>query len=60
MRMPPCPQCAEEWTKRTHRRLWERLLSLAAIYPFQCQCCGHRFRVRQPGVRYVRSICLLP
>ncbi len=41
MRMPPCPQCGETWTKRTRRRLWERVLSLAALYPFQCQCCEH-------------------
>ena len=55
MRKPPCPQCGQEWTTRTRRRLWERVLSLAAIYPFRCQSCEYRFRVRQRGVRYVRS-----
>jgi len=55
VRKPPCPQCGQKWTPRTRRRLWERVLSLAAIYPFRCESCGHRFRVRQRGVRYVRS-----
>jgi len=55
MSNPPCPRCGkQEWTQRTPRRLWERLLRLAAIYPFQCAGCGHRFRVRQRRVRYVR------
>jgi len=55
MRKPLCPHCGQEWTKRVRRRLWERVLSLAAIYPFRCQSCEYRFRVRQRGVRYVRS-----
>ena len=57
MRMPPCPQCGETWTKRTRRRLWERVLSLAALYPFQCQCCEHRFRVRQSGGFCRKFVC---
>jgi hypothetical protein len=49
-----CPQCGEAETQRTRRRLWERLLAPAAVYPFRCRCCGCRFRRRQRGVRYIR------
>ena len=56
MYQPPCPRCGQKaWTRRSRRRLWERLLSFAAIYPFRCHYCLHRFRVRQRGVRYVRN-----
>jgi DNA-directed RNA polymerase subunit RPC12/RpoP len=55
MEKPLCPRCGQALTKRVRRRLWERLLTLAAIYPFRCQYCSHRFRVRQRGVRYIRS-----
>jgi hypothetical protein len=38
-----------------HREgLIERLLSKFYVYPFRCQLCGKRFRVRQPGIRYIR------
>ena len=56
MPKPVCPQCGDPETTRTRRRLWERVLTLAAVYPFQCASCGHRFRVRQRGVRYVRYL----
>jgi hypothetical protein len=32
----------------------ERLISWASIYPFRCQLCGHRFRLKQQGVHYTR------
>jgi PilZ domain len=55
MNEPQCPRCRRDFVQRVHRR-WglERVLSLLYIYPFRCQLCGHRFRVQQWGVRYVR------
>lgn len=34
--------------------LGERLVSLFYVYPFRCQLCGHRFKLRQRGVKYKR------
>jgi hypothetical protein len=56
MSKPRCPRCGEVATLRTRRRLWEHLLVPAAISPFRCQFCGCRFRRRQRGVRYIRSV----
>ena len=56
MPKPLCPRCGDPETRRTRRRLWEGVLTLAAIYPFRCPWCGHRFRVRQRGVRYIRAL----
>lgn len=33
----------------------ERVLALLYVYPFRCPRCGHRFRARQWGARYVRE-----
>jgi PilZ domain len=52
---PLCPNCSRKYVKRVHREnILERVLSIFFIYPFRCQLCGHRFGVRQPGVKYVR------
>jgi len=57
LRPPPCPQCRRAVVQRTHRRgLFERVGSLFWLYPFRCQRCGHRFRAKQRGVRYVRTL----
>jgi len=55
LRKPSCPQCRRAVVQRTRRRgLSERVCSLFWVYPFQCQRCGHRFRAKQRGVRYVK------
>jgi hypothetical protein len=59
MSKPRCPRCGEAATQRTRRRLWERLLAPAALYPFRCRFCGCRFWRRQQGVRYSRSVLSL-
>ena len=56
MRELSCPQCSRYIVQRTRRSILERLLSLFSIYPFRCQRCGYRFRVRRPGVRYIRKL----
>lgn len=55
MVQPICPNCSREFVKRVSREgVKERLFSIFYVYPFRCQLCGHRFRFRQWGVRYVR------
>jgi hypothetical protein len=52
---PVCPRCSTEYVKRVSRvGVGERFVSLFYIYPFRCQLCGHRFKVRQRGVTYTR------
>ena len=52
---PICPSCRSEYVKRVSRvGLAERFLSLFYTYPFCCQLCGYRFKVRQRGVTYTR------
>jgi predicted RNA-binding Zn-ribbon protein involved in translation (DUF1610 family) len=52
-----CPHCGSTHVERTRRRgMRERVYSLLAIYPFVCQRCGQRFRVRQRGVRYIKTL----
>jgi len=52
---PACPRCGEAHLRRAHREnIGERLLSLAYVYPFRCQLCGHRFLAMQWGQRYAR------
>jgi PilZ domain len=52
---PVCPNCHSEYVKRVSRAgLSERFVSLFHIYPFCCQLCGYRFKLRQPGVTYTR------
>jgi hypothetical protein len=51
-----CPQCSRDYVRRTPRDGWfERIASLAYLYPFACQLCAHRFRTFQWGVRYARQ-----
>ena len=39
-----CPKCNSDRTHRSHRRRrFEQLVSRAAIYPYRCRACGHRF-----------------
>lgn len=55
MVQPICPNCSREFVKRVSREgVKERLFSIFYVYPFRCQLCGHRFRFRQWGVRYIR------
>ena len=55
LRKLPCPRCSRVFVQRTRcRGLFERVGSLLMIYPFRCMRCGHRFRAKQRGVRYVR------
>src|SRR3990170_6247408 len=52
---PNCPNCSSEFVQRVRRTtVYERLVSLFYIYPFNCQLCGQEFSLFQPGVRYVR------
>jgi C4-type Zn-finger protein len=55
MRELSCPRCKGYAVQRTRRSLLERWFSLFFIYPYRCQRCRHRFRMWQPGVRYVRK-----
>jgi hypothetical protein len=55
MRAPACPKCGSGLVGRTHRKgLYERLASVAYVYPFRCQVCHRRFRRFRWGERYVR------
>jgi hypothetical protein len=55
MASPICPNCSKDYVRRVRREgLIDRLVSLTYVYPFRCQLCGCRFRVRQQGVRYTR------
>jgi len=55
LRKPPCPRCSGVFVQRTRcRGFFERVCGLLVIYPFRCMRCGHRFRAKQRGVRYVR------
>lgn len=55
MKSPHCPKCATEFVKRMRREgVHEKLLGVCYVYPFRCQLCGHRFRLLQWGVTYVR------
>jgi hypothetical protein len=51
-----CRNCGSSHAKRV-TRVWpvEHALSLAYVYPFQCQICGERFRASQWGIRYERK-----
>jgi hypothetical protein len=54
--MPQCPECERDFVRRAHRRgVIERLLSVAYVYPFRCQLCGHRFKALRWGTRYSRQ-----
>jgi transposase-like protein len=52
MPQPVCPKCSSDYVERVSRIGSERLISLFYIYPFECQACGHRFRLLQWGVTY--------
>ena len=55
MKAPACPRCGSGLVGRTHRQgLYERLMSVAYIYPFRCQTCHRRFRRFRWRERYVR------
>lgn len=55
MKSPHCPICCTEFVKRVRRQgINEKLLGVCYFYPFRCQLCGHRFRLLQWGVTYVR------
>jgi len=52
---PCCPNCSKEYTRRVSTAgAQEWLLSVFYVYPFNCQLCGHRFRIFQGGIRYRR------
>jgi hypothetical protein len=40
---PPLPALWCGMDDANPQTFWELMLSLAAIYPFQCQCCGYVF-----------------
>jgi PilZ domain-containing protein len=55
VRAPACPSCGSGLVGRTHRKgIYERLASLAYVYPFRCQACQRRFRRFRWRERYVR------
>ncbi len=48
--MKTCPACWSIHIERSHRRSYERLLSLLGIYPFYCNECGRRFHARSAAI----------
>jgi len=53
MSEPRCPACGTLYVRRAPLdSVFERLASLAYLYPFRCQLCTSRFRSLQWGVRY--------
>jgi hypothetical protein len=46
-----CPECGYGEIRRSHRRAFDRLLSLASIYPFRCLRCDRRFFAFRPYSR---------
>lgn len=51
-----CPECGYGEIRRSHRRAFDRLLSLASIYPFRCLRCDRRFFAFRPysgGAEYL-------
>jgi len=52
---PRCPTCSKEYTRRVSTAgTQEWILSVFYVYPFNCQLCGHRFRIFQWRTRYRR------
>ena len=52
-----CPSCRKHTTRRSCRKnIFERILSLAYIYPFRCHSCATRFFKLQWGVRYKKVL----
>jgi len=52
-----CPTCRKHTTRRSCRKnTFERILSLAYVYPFRCHSCGTRFFKLQWGVRYKKVL----
>jgi hypothetical protein len=50
-----CKRCGSDQIRRASREnTFERLLSLAYIYPFRCIPCHHRFRKLRWGERWTR------
>jgi len=50
---PECSTCREQNTRRACRKnIFERILSVAYVYPFRCHSCGKRFFKLQWRVRY--------
>jgi hypothetical protein len=48
--------CRGPYLRRVSRAgAFERLLSVAFVYPFRCQLCGWRFRSMRFGVRYEKK-----
>ena len=55
MKTSACPRCGSGVIARTHRQgFFERLMSVAYVYPFRCQTCHRRFRRFRWRERYVR------
>ena len=54
---PNCPRCQSGFVRRSRRAsLIDHLMGLLSIFPFRCQLCSHRFRLKQQGARYKRII----
>ncbi len=50
-----CRRCGSDQVRRASREnVFERLLSLAYVYPFRCIPCSHRFRALRWGERWTR------
>lgn len=57
---PLCPKCRSQDVRRSRRRgAVDRVLGLAAIYPFRCQRCDRRFKVMQWAPRGVWLTAML-
>src|SRR5918999_2290719 len=54
---PECSTCRKHTTRRSCRRnIFERILSIAYVYPFRCHSCEKRFFKLQWGVRYKKVL----
>jgi len=53
-----CPHCANHRTRRSRRRIFERLLSLVGVWPFRCEDCAARFFAFRRGAHVTRTSTL--
>jgi DNA-directed RNA polymerase subunit RPC12/RpoP len=54
LRQSTCPKCGSEYVVRSHRNLFEQVVSALGIFPYRCDACGKRFALL--GARRSRPI----